>query len=327
MFIQQLLNKFKCHNIQSHLQKMRLKITGQNGFNEVLTLDNDSTLQDLVNKVAIESKIISIRYGYPPVKVELNQENLCQKLDNLNISSGEKISLVLESDGFKGTGSVVSETPAKILKETQIYVEIPGEGEKVLQTHVVPDDNSCLFHSISYCMYKEITLAQELRKIVSDEILKKPDFYNSAILEKSNKEYASWILKKDSWGGGIEISILSEKLEVAIYVVDIDGEDISKFNEDKYDKFIMIVFNGVHYDSVEIESNKKTVFDKNEELNSNIVLSGALSIAKQLKDNGYSFNTHKDRIKCNTCQRILVGERDVAKHAEATGHYDFGQAK
>lgn len=36
-----------------------------------------------------------------------------------------------------------------------------------------------------------------------------PDTYTEGFLEKPNEEYCAWILDKQRWGGGIELSILS----------------------------------------------------------------------------------------------------------------------
>lgn len=99
--------------------------------------------------------------------------------------------------------------------------------------------------------------------MVSKEVLNNPVKFNDAILDKPNKDYAQWILKMESWGGAIEIGIISDALAVAIYVVDIDAVKIEKFNEDKFDNYILILFNGIHYDSLTMNE-FKTVFNKNQ---------------------------------------------------------------
>ena len=50
-------------------------------------------------------------------------------------------------------------------------------------------------------------LKKVLREIISSEILNNPIDYNEAILERPIEDYCDWILRGDSWGGGIEISI------------------------------------------------------------------------------------------------------------------------
>lgn len=302
---------------------MRVKVSGANGLNKVVTLDNGSTLQDLIDSTEVSVPIIAVRFGYPVVKIDITDDNGDLTLDDLGISSGEKITVITKVENENKP--VVKPIETKKLNSSQAIIQLSNGSEEILQIHKVPDDNSCLFHAISYCMYKDISLSYELRKVVSKEILKNPILYSEVMLEKPNKEYAEWILDKNSWGGAIDIGILSKSMGTAVYVIDMDAIKIEKFNEDEFDEFIIIMFTGIHYDAIEL-GNSTTVFNKTNELFSNLVLSGALKIAEQMKNEGYSFNTQKDKILCNVCKKILIGEREVAKHAESTGHVDFGQA-
>jgi ubiquitin thioesterase OTU1 len=52
--------------------------------------------------------------------------------------------------------------------------------------------------------------------VVASAILSDPIQYNEAILGRSVEEYIEWILKPNSWGGAIELAILSELLELGI---------------------------------------------------------------------------------------------------------------
>lgn len=311
---------------------MRLKLSGVNGYNKVVSIDNDATLEKLILASDAPSPVAGIRYGYPPQKVENDERTFQSKLDALGISSGEKIILLFQDEGNKSQTvtddqfTQVSQAPNDPLPPHKCKLSLPTGEETVLQARQIPDDNSCLFHSLSYCVYKDISLSPTLRTVCSDRIRNDKVLYSDAVLDRPNEEYAQWILRKDSWGGGIEIAILSKNFGVAIYVLDMDAQKFEKFNEDQFDQFIIVMFNGIHYDSLEL-ANQRTVFDRRDEIFSEAVLEAALEIAKQLKRTGHSFNTRRDRIICNTCKTILVGERDVAKHAESTGHVDFGQAK
>ena len=42
---------------------------------------------------------------------------------------------------------------------------------------------------------------QELRELVAGIIISDPDKYSSAMLGRSNDQYAEWIMKDQSWGG------------------------------------------------------------------------------------------------------------------------------
>ncbi|CCF57734.1 hypothetical protein KAFR_0D00870 [Kazachstania africana CBS 2517] len=291
---------------------MRLKVD-----NKVVSIDNNATLNDLIEEIGAPDAV-AIRFGYPPLRLDIEENSKVAKLVDIGLSSGEKVRIV------RNGGDVVKPSMPK-LKDSQAIIEDSNVGRAILQVHTVPDDNSCLFHSISYSVYKDISLSLELRQIVSSEIQNNKAEYNDAILGRPNREYAAWILDLSSWGGGIEIAILSKHLNVAIYVLDVDINKFEKFNDDKFNDFIIILFNGIHYDCMEVDYGK-TVFQKNDEKLTSQILSNSLDIAKKLKANGYCFNTQKAKIICNVCRMKFVGERDVAKHAESTGHTDFGQA-
>jgi len=58
----------------------------------------------------------------------------------------------------------------------------------------VPADNSCLFKSVADAFYGPGKVQpSELRKVVAQAIKSKPDYFNEAILEKTNANYIEWI--------------------------------------------------------------------------------------------------------------------------------------
>jgi len=63
--------------------------------------------------------------------------------------------------------------------------------------------------------------APELRQVVAQFILSDPDTYNEATLGKNVNDYVNWILKPTSWGGAIELSILSKYYESEIVAYDV----------------------------------------------------------------------------------------------------------
>lgn len=133
--------------------------------------------------------------------------------------------------------------------------------------------------------------------MVSKEVLNNPVKFNDAILDKPNKDYAQWILKMESWGGAIEIGIISDALAVAIYVVDIDAVKIEKFNEDKFDNYILILFNGIHYDSLTMNE-FKTVFNKNQPESDDVLTWLTFSVRVSVP-----FRTGRNR-ECPFCEAV-----------------------
>jgi ubiquitin thioesterase OTU1 len=70
-----------------------------------------------------------------------------------------------------------------------------------------------------------------LRELICGKILNDTEYYNEAILEKTPEEYCNWILDPNSWGGGIELSIIPYILNVKIGVVSIRDLKIEYFGE------------------------------------------------------------------------------------------------
>lgn len=88
-----------------------------------------------------------------------------------------------------------------------------------------------------------------MRQLVADCIANQPDTYNDAILGRPVKEYCDWIRNTTSWGGAIELAVLSNHFRFEIAVVNSTTGVISRFGEDKgYDKRVFLLFDGIHYD-------------------------------------------------------------------------------
>lgn len=88
-----------------------------------------------------------------------------------------------------------------------------------------------------------------MRQLVADTIAAQPEEYSDAILGKPNREYCSWILNPNSWGGAIELAVLSNYYGFEIAVVNSTTGIISRFGEDKqYEQRVFLLFDGIHYD-------------------------------------------------------------------------------
>lgn len=60
-----------------------------------------------------------------------------------------------------------------------------------------------------------------LRQQISDYILTHPEEYNKAILGEEPQRYVSRMMQMDTWGGAIELSILSDIYSVEISSIDV----------------------------------------------------------------------------------------------------------
>lgn len=94
-----------------------------------------------------------------------------------------------------------------------------------------------------------------MRQIIASTVNADKQEYNEGILGRPNDEYCAWILQPESWGGAIEVSILSAYHGIEFDVVDITNAIINRFGEDKnYGIRAFLLFDGIHYDPLYLES-------------------------------------------------------------------------
>ena len=94
-----------------------------------------------------------------------------------------------------------------------------------------------------------------MRQLIAQSVHNDKAEYNEGILGRPNDEYCAWILQPESWGGAIEVSILSKYYGIEIDVVDITNAIINRFGEDQcYGTRIFLLFDGIHYDPLYMES-------------------------------------------------------------------------
>ncbi|OAX81150.1 hypothetical protein ACJ72_04509 [Emergomyces africanus] len=213
--------------------------------------------------------------------------------------------------------------------------EIPSpEHGGTVVLRIMPDDNSCLFRAVSSAVIGAMDAMTELRSIVAQTIQEQPDVYSAAVLEKSPDDYCRWIQTEDSWGGGIELSILSKHFDIEICSIDVQSLRVDRFNEGQATRCI-VVYSGIHYDTIALSPSDEPythayappefdtkIFDAADP----IILERAVALCKILQGKHYFTDTASFKIRCNTCGGQFVGERSATQHATETGHYDFGEA-
>ena len=112
--------------------------------------------------------------------------------------------------------------------------------DKPLVLRVMPDDNSCMckcrFRASLQCGSTDSNPSQvtafggalglenpstTLRNKVADYILSHPNEYNEAILGDKPGRYTTRMKQMDTWGGAIELSILSDIYDIEISSIDV----------------------------------------------------------------------------------------------------------
>lgn len=165
----------------------------------------------------------------------------------------------------------------------------------------------------------------EMRQLIAQTVRNDPLTYNEGFLGKPNDAYCKWIQDEDHWGGGIELSILSAYYKMEIVAVDTQNIRLNRFGEDKaYPLRIFLIFDGIHYDPLVIESNgeKQTIFAA-EDME---VIGKALEVAKVAKEKHQYTDLNNLSLKCNICKRSFT-QTSAREHASSTGHVDFSEIK
>jgi ubiquitin thioesterase OTU1 len=249
---------------------------------------------------------LNIAYGFPPKKID-NTLNDTKTLPELSIGNNECLRIdLIDKDLIRAKND-----------------EIIDYSKYSVKKKTIPADNSCLFNSINFAINQSITEPEIIRGIISSEILNNPIDYNEAILERPIEDYCDWILRGDSWGGGIEISILSKYFNVIIAVVDIQNITFEYFG-DGFTEIIYLLYNNVHYDvfyKEDINGKITGLFDVNDEKSKNEIM----EICKELKKHQKYLDIQIFSVKCMQCNFLMKGQNDVIEHTKKTGHTNFSQ--
>ncbi|XP_036298229.1 ubiquitin thioesterase OTU1 [Pipistrellus kuhlii] len=300
----------------------RLRCKAKDGTYVLQELSSRTRLRELQGQIAAITGIAPdcqrILVGYPPECLDLSNGDTM--LGDLPIQSGDM--LIVEEDQARPHAS-----PAFTRHGA------PGYGREavpVLTRTMVPADNSCLFTSVYYVVEGGVlnpACAPEMRRLIARIVASDPDFYSEAILGKTNQEYCEWIKRDDTWGGAIEISILSKFYQCEICVVDTQTVRIDRFGEDAgYSKRVLLIYDGVHYDPLQRnfpdpDTPPLTIFSSNDD----IVLVQALELADEAKRKRQFTDVNRFTLRCMICQKGLTGQAEAREHAKETGHTNFGE--
>lgn len=276
-------------------------------------------LKEIIEKTTnIPRDCIKVRQGYPPRVVDLSKDT--DLLSTLAFRSGD--TLIVEED--------LSQRRKKQESVDNALQDQINASSGTLMRKVVPANNSCLFTSIDCVMNNglvDITSASQMRELIAGMVMSDPVTYSTAFLGKSNGDYCSWIMRDDSWGGAIEISILSKYYDTEIDVVDTQTCRIDRFGEDmNYPRRVLIIYDGIHYDPLVMEplvpgDEVQTLFSSKDEN----VLSQAMEIANEAKQARQYTDVGSFQLRCLACSKLLVGQKEAQSHAKSTGHTNFGE--
>ncbi|KAJ8109885.1 hypothetical protein OPT61_g7130 [Boeremia exigua] len=320
---------------------IRIRLRAPNG-QHTLSLDDNAAVSDLLSAITTSTDLplYELKWGFPPQPLDPSLYGLPTLLKDTDLKlNGAQIMVIAQATGDPSEQKQEETAPAAplslkrkeqpALKDTPEVFVPDRSGTMVLR--VMPDDNSCMFRALgSAVLTDNLDSMTELRSLVAQAIQRDPEMYNEAILQRSPDEYCKWIQYSDSWGGGIELSILSQEFDIEIASINVQDLRVDRFNEGRPRRCIL-VYSGIHYDTIAfVPSGCSTFSSENDvklfDASDDVLLDGARQLCGELKKQKYYTDTQKFDIKCNTCGWKGAGERGAVQHAEDTGHVDFGEA-
>jgi len=201
---------------------------------------------------------------------------------------------------------------------------------------VIDADNSCLFNAIGYVFFRSLEKAKELRKVVHDAVLSDSETFSEAALGKPPREYAEWVLKPESWGGQVELFVLSMHLQKQIAAYDVQTGRVDIYGEDRFPLAERghLIYDGLHYDAVvfaypgleDVPDTHVTVVDCSQPSSKTASFDlKARNLAKNDRDRRQFTDTANFSLRCLVCGAGLIGENEAREHAKSTGHQNFGE--
>ncbi|XP_022178795.1 ubiquitin thioesterase OTU1 [Myzus persicae] len=291
-----------------------------------MTIPLNCPISGLKEQVSILSEIpvasIKLLFGFPPKSIQ----KLEGTVEDAGIKSGDTI--IAEVDSTSASVQQLKvQTESNILKhvtEQEVGDEVP-----LILRKVVPADNSCLFTSMGFVLGGKIDLGSGnyMREIIANAVKDNQIEFSEAVLGKPNEDYCEWIRNPNSWGGAIEVSILSNFYGIEIAVIDTQSGSISKFGEDKdYPHRVFLIYDGIHYDPLYLESpftpgEIQTLFPTNDDR----MLDAAQMLANEAKSSRQYTDVNRFTLKCLDCGCIMIGQTQAQEHAKLTAHNNFNE--
>ncbi|TGJ86241.1 hypothetical protein E0Z10_g2541 [Xylaria hypoxylon] len=341
--------------------RIRFRSPAGGGF---LELAEDATVTQLLSalKAEIGSSAIAVKFGWPLQILDADRGDLVVRelglqRENLTIvplESSEQQQQQQPQSVVSTSTSVVSPQPSSAATAGSAVADLDaqlaaslsyGSGEDVkvempesrtnLVLRVMPDDGDCMFTAVGGALGGLVPLGSSgtdeytpavLRRIVVNAIRENPFRFDANFLGARPEAYCGRLLN-GMWGGGIELSILSEIFRVEICSVDVKTGKAYHFGEQQdYDEFCVVIYSGVHYDRVAEAATEGAMgmaeFDVTRwnVVGNERILQRTQDIAQLLRDRHYYTSVSDFVVVCNQCHEILQGENAITQHARVTGH-------
>ena len=223
---------------------MKIRVRAPNGT-EVYDVDPSTAFGlfrfMLEEKCHIPTEDQKLMSGFPPKAIEANPEDT---LEAIGLRSGDQ--LIVEKSNV--TGVKQGHTDGKY---------IPPSAEKgFFVRRPVPADNTCMFHTAAYVLQsRSRSGGPAIRRQIAEIVAANPKKFTDVFLGQPNIQYCSWIQESDSWGGAIELSILSFLFCTEIVSLDVQTGRMDIYGQGEgYVTRVFILYTGRHYDAMALAS-------------------------------------------------------------------------
>lgn len=237
------------------LIKLRVRLPGTTATTEI-ELDCDvpwiSVLLKLEELSNIDHSRVRVLHGFPPKIVTAVPE---ASLSELKWRNNDMI-IVQEGEASLQDGNC-----------GQRYAR-PVHERAHLVRRICPSDNSCLFHACAYVLLnKNRTEGPRLRRECVEYVLSHPAKFNEETMGQSTESYARWLTDPKSWGGAIELQILSTIYQTEIVALDLESTTIQRFGDtENYGVQGFVVYTGNHFDCIAMNLNYNSGMESDDQV-------------------------------------------------------------
>jgi len=174
-------------------------------------------------------------------------------------------------------------------------------------------------------MEAKFGVGQKLRKVCADAIEKDPITYCEAYLGKNNVDYVKWIQDEFSWGGAIEICLLSAHYKVQISCIDAFNFNFVHYGESAgFNSTIYLYYTGTHYDPLYAQSTSNpSAIEVSFKINDELAQSKVVAFAKEQQQIEAAKAANKPSLRCALCKEHLGDNAAAEAHYMETEHLEF----
>lgn len=229
----------------------------------ILSLKNElKTTNDRKKKREIHAKILLLERNISNNKNNNNSDNTPTpnvedvKYQNLKQKKEEKLFSKKQAEIARKEEAIEMAKNIIPYNKIELSTLLPLLKEDGLTIKEIPADGNCLFASILQQLPLNTMRSSDLRKLIADHLRKEKEFYNPFI-DEDYEEYCVKMEDGKSWGGHLEIEIISKLLKINIILYQMSQPQKLYFknnNDSQNDVVVRICYRkhayslGEHYD-------------------------------------------------------------------------------